>query len=163
MRKMRTEDRAIGMIGRLARLDGVDDGNELAHGTDHVLASRSVDQRHGPRFMLGLYSGERNLSCVRLGWFVLDADKPLQTRRGSIGTWRARGAVTNQQGPAVMKKTNLVRKPLQLKTETLRILQDGDLANVAGGVADAPEAFPTNGCRTIIGSFNGNCCNTKQV
>ena len=62
-----------------------------------------------------------------------------------------------------MKKIKIDRKPLQLNTETLRILQGQDLENVAGGVGgvDAPEAFPTNGCRTIIGSFNGNCCNTK--
>ena len=63
-----------------------------------------------------------------------------------------------------MKKTKLDRKPLQLNTETLRLLQRQELENVAGGVGqDAPEAFPTNGCRTIIGSFNGNCCNTKFV
>jgi hypothetical protein len=62
-----------------------------------------------------------------------------------------------------MKKTN--RKPLQLNTETLRLLQGHELATVAGAVGggDAPEAFPTNGCRTLIGSFNGNCCNTKIV
>jgi hypothetical protein len=43
------------------------------------------------------------------------------------------------------------------------LLQGHKLATVAGAVGgvDAPEAFPTNGCRTLIGSFNGNCCNTK--
>lgn len=59
------------------------------------------------------------------------------------------------------------RKPLQLNTETLRVLQGQDLAQVNGGVGEGQqgevEAFPTNGCRTIIGSFNGNCCNTKAV
>jgi hypothetical protein len=63
-----------------------------------------------------------------------------------------------------MKKIKIDRKPLQLTTETLRLLQGQELENVAGGVGvDVPEAFPTNGCRTILASFNGNCCNTKQV
>jgi hypothetical protein len=62
-----------------------------------------------------------------------------------------------------MKNDKTDRKPLKLDIETLRVLNTHDLENVAGAQGEEVEAFPTNGCRTIIGSFNGNCCNTKQA
>jgi len=61
-----------------------------------------------------------------------------------------------------MKNTKSDRKPLRLNVETLLVLQSNELERVAGGEgADEAAFLPTKGCRTIIGSFNGNCCNTK--
>jgi hypothetical protein len=117
--------------------------------------------------MLGLSPGARNLSRARLGVLVVGARNPQQGLRNRTGTLRARGPFTTRNKERPMKKTKTDRKPLQLNTETLRLLGQ-ELENVAGGIGvgvggpgNEPEAFPTNKCNTIFGSFGGNCCNTK--